>query len=250
MTPKSTSYAITTDMTGCLSTSSKIDMVNCPKTQPINPSELNLWRVIKKNDDQTYDLVSHYVSNKAIYVRISTGFTKLVETLNKISAQYTDEKNIVKTRHMGFDGQIEVLTSFLQALPPTTEDNGKGDTGYLTDTNLVSSVYNTLQASTPNKPNVFSPYWLPSRSYAYGSESSRNITGYLYYGKFINETGTISNTFLYGKGTCYNTPGGTVNCTTGNVSAALSIRPIVTLNKDFLVTDGDGSFDTPYILMS
>ena len=250
MTPKSNSYAITTDMTGCLSTSSQITIVNCPKTQPINPSELNLWRVIRKNDDETYDMVSHYISNKVVYVRVSTGFTRLVDTLNKISAQYTDEKNIVRTRHMGFDGQIEVLTDSLLTLSPTTENSGKGDTGYLTDTNLVSSVYKTLQASTPNKPDTFSPYWLASRSYLNGWESTREVSGSLYRGRFVNESGTISDTFLYGYGTCYNMPTGTTNCTTGNVSAALSIRPIITLAKDFLVTDGDGSFDTPYILMS
>ena len=51
MTPTSTSYTVTTAMTGYTS------------NQTINPSELNLWRVININSDGTLDLISVYVSS-------------------------------------------------------------------------------------------------------------------------------------------------------------------------------------------
>ena len=55
MTPTSTSYTLPNELSGCDGTSS-----TCIQKE-INPSELNLWRVIRKNEDGTIDAVSEYV---------------------------------------------------------------------------------------------------------------------------------------------------------------------------------------------
>ena len=72
MTPTSTSYKISKGLTGYSS------------DQTINPSELNLWRVIKKNEDGTIEMVSDSISSKYVYFNGQTGFLKLVGTYIKL----------------------------------------------------------------------------------------------------------------------------------------------------------------------
>ena len=91
-TPSNTSYTITTAMTGYSS------------NQIINPSELNLWRVIRKNDDGTIDAVSEYVSSESIYFAGTTGYNSYRESLNTIAKQYETPSITVSSRHIGFTG--------------------------------------------------------------------------------------------------------------------------------------------------
>ncbi len=55
-------YAITRTQTGY------------DQNQIINPSELNLWRVIRKNEDGSIDLVSEYTSSSAIRIKGKVGY--------------------------------------------------------------------------------------------------------------------------------------------------------------------------------
>ena len=76
MTPTKTSFTVPMTLTGYTS------------DQTINPSELNLWRVIKINDNGTVEMVSEYVSSTKIFYRGQIGFTNYVGTLNYIAKQY------------------------------------------------------------------------------------------------------------------------------------------------------------------
>ena len=149
MTPTSTSYTTDTTKTGYTS------------TQKINPSELNLWRVIRVNSDGTIEMVSEHVSSTAIYFKGQTGYKNLVGYLNVLASQYTNTKYVKSTRHMGYNGQTEYLTNTASTVDSTAttapwtsstgsstvESQGGGDTLYTTDTDLVKAATGTLVAT-------------------------------------------------------------------------------------------------------
>ena len=187
-TPSSTSYTITTDLTGYTS------------NQTINPSELNLWRVIRKNNNGTIDVVSEYISSKGVYFTGKTGYEKLVGSLNTIAAQYETPEITVGSRHMGYNGQTETVTvsiattaswttssanptSSAESITPSItngdarESAGGGDYGYLTDYELVKNVIGRMFAFKPNTTSL-SSYWLASRSYLYNEEYGWNYKGH------------------------------------------------------------------------
>ena len=70
-TPSKTNYEITNDLTGCTGEGNVCDGL---KKQSINPSELNLWRVIRKNSDGSIDLVSEYTSSNEVYFYGKEGY--------------------------------------------------------------------------------------------------------------------------------------------------------------------------------
>ena len=118
------------------------------------------------------DIVSHYASSKSVYFRGKEGYMNLVGGLNTIAAQYTDGKNVLRTRHIGYSNQTEVITDtskLSQATVPwtrstsvdnkwtgcdassylcgTDENLGAGDIGYETNYNLVKGVYGSMTAN-------------------------------------------------------------------------------------------------------
>ena len=104
MTPTSTSYTLPNELSGCDGTS------NTCIQNTLNPSELNLWRVIRKNEDGTVDMVSEYVSSVEVYFYGKTGYINYIKALNEVAAQYTNEKYVARTRHIGYSNQTEVIT--------------------------------------------------------------------------------------------------------------------------------------------
>ena len=134
-TPSGTSYTISSSDTGY------------KEDQIINPSELNLWRVIRKNDDGTIDVVSDKSSSEIVYfegTRNKIGYNNYIGVLNKIAHAYETEGITVGSRHMGWDGKaLEYLTE------------SKMDEGYKIDTELVKTAIGTL--------NTKGTYWLASR---------------------------------------------------------------------------------------
>ena len=154
--PTSTNYTISKDLTGYSA------------DQIINPSELNLWRVIRKNEDGTVDVVSEYVSNERIFFSDKTGYINYIGTLNTIAAQYTNSKFVKKTKHLGYSNQTEFITNTSkvnQTTPPWDkntwthtlypncdssvltcgkyETEGGGDFGFKEDLELIKSVLGT-----------------------------------------------------------------------------------------------------------
>ena len=226
MTPTSTSYSITKDLTGFSS------------IQTINPSELNLWRVIKINSDGTIEMVSEYVSSTSVSFIGESGYRLFVRSLNKIASQYTNSKYVIGTRHMGYNGQTLVIeTSTLSSSScgsastsgNTLESKGCGDTLYTADTDLVKNALGTLVTKNPS--GTESIYWLASRYYLYDNS---NYWGYL--GRFVDSSGNIYGNVLY-----YYDYG------LYDGSRSLKIRPILTLKSGLTVT-GSGTSGSPYKL--
>ena len=117
MTPTKTSFTIPKTLTGYT------------ENQTINPSELNLWRVIRINDDGTIDMVSEYVSKEGIYFSGRLGYINLIGTLNYIAKQYGNSNYTVSTRHFGYNGQTEFITDTnkIDQTTPPWESNTMSD---------------------------------------------------------------------------------------------------------------------------
>ena len=232
MTPTSTNYSVTTAMTGYDS------------DQTINPSELNLWRIVNINVDGTIDLVSNEVSSVDVYFKGKIGYQNLVSSLNQIASQYTNSKYTVASRHMGYSNQTgtitdtSVLDSTTEIWKSSTSTNsneevrGAGDVGYENDYNLVDNALGTLQASKAGT-NEASYYWLSSRKYLYISSSC-----WYFNARRIDTKGNLDSDVSLD-----NFNGGSFYQESFNAS----IRPIVTLKKDVTPT-GLGTVDDPYVL--
>ena len=239
MTPTATSYTIPTSVTGYTS------------AQTINPSELNLWRVIKVNDDGTVEMVSDKVSSKVVTFRGKDGYINFVGGLNTIAAQYTDGKHVLRTRHIGYSNQTETITdtSMLSEAPaPWTkttlsgwtatssgfteaeEAQGAGDIGYTADYQLVNAVYGSMEANNPS--GTVKSYWLASRRFDY-----IDSTYWLFNGRCVLTSGSLSNYNLYDYYSGF-----------GENSGDYAVRPIVTLKSTAEKLSGSGTSSSPYIL--
>ena len=250
MTPTSTSYTLPNELSGCTGVSS-----TCIQNT-INPSELNLWRVIRKNEDGTIDVVSEYVSSKGVSFYGKTGYINYIKALNEVAAQYTNEKYVARTRHIGYSNQTEVITD-TSKLEQTTapwrshtsifnqwgdcdsnlylcgedESLGAGDIGYETDYNLVNSIYKTMAAKNPS--GKASAYWLSSRFFYYNKNMIWDI-GY----RSVSELNDLD----YNLCLLYNE-------SIFNYSWERSIRPILAIKSNIKIFSGDGkSAETSYRL--
>ena len=243
--PSKTEYDITNDLTGC---TNEVDVSNGLDHQKLYPSELNLWRVIKKNSDGSIDLISEYVSSQIVYFRDKAGYKKYIGTLNTIAKQYETEGVTVGSRYMGYDGQTkEIVEDALLQIAPATwteattasnspkgslrEAQGGGDVFNETDINLVKAACGTLQAYKVNKTDLASSYWIASRIF----DLHDSNTWFLHVRR-VNHLGKedYGNLFIYDK---------------GNINRSLAgnyIRPIVTLKSGIQVNSGNGSESSPW----
>ena len=225
MTPTKSSYTTDTSKTGYTS------------AQTINPQELNLWRVIKLNDDGTVEMISEHVSSTAIYFKGQTGYQNFVGYLNVLASQYENSTYTKGSRYFGYNGQTEYITDtskFTNPAPWTssTADNsneasGGGDTLYTTDYNLINTVLGTRVAAKSGGSSA--SYWIASRYYNYFSS-----TRYDWNGRYVNPSGSSNSSILY----YYNSSSFRVS----NVNN--SLRPIVVL-KSGLQYEGVGTEDYP-----
>ncbi len=234
MTPTSTSYTVTTAMTGYTS------------NQTINPSELNLWRVININSDGTLDLISEYVSSTNVCFRGKIGFQNLVSSLNQIAAQYTNSKYTVSSRYVGYSEQTSIITdtskldsttapwTYNTSSSKITEDESKGggDIEYVSDYNLVKKILGTAKANKVGTTEA-KEYILASRGYGYNA-----TTGWVFHSRYVKTNGDLYYRHLYD----------------GNVSGKFSvdssnegIRPLITI-KSGLSPKGLGTSSSPYVL--
>ena len=232
MTPTATSFETEPEKTGYTD------------AQTINPSELNLWRVIRVNSDGTIEMVSEYVSSTSVYFEGQTGYKNFVGYLNEIAKQYENSKYTIDSRHMGYNGQTEYLTDTAntvdstEATAPwtestgasTVESEGGGDTLYETDTELVTEAIGTLKSTTAS--GSAASYWLASRYYNYSSS-----TKWYYYGRYIIASGALSKSNLY-----YCSSGFGAN------TRSYAVRPIVVLKSGISYTAARGTIDDPFIL--
>ena len=225
MTPTKSRYTTDTSKTGYTS------------TQTINPQELNLWRVIKLNDDGTVEMISEHVSSTAIYFKGQTGYQNLVGYLNVLASQYENSTYTKGSRYFGYNGQTEYITDTSKFTKPapwksstgssTVESQGGGDTLYTTDYNLINAVLGTRIAIKPGGSSA--SYWIASRYYDYSSS-----TDYYWTGWYLDDSGSDSSNFLY----YYDGSGFDAD------SGSDSLRPIVVL-KSGLQYEGVGTEDYP-----
>ena len=220
-------------------------------TQTINPQELKLWRVIRKNENGTVDLVSEYTSSVNINFSGVVGYQNLVGYLNIIASKYENRKYTVGSRIMGYDNQTEFITNTSNfdgsknEVPwtyTTTSGSssyevlGQGDLLYQTDYNLVKAAYgNANDSAKANmvETSTVTNYWLGSRYY-YSSTNEAN-----FYGRYVNTSGVNTNDRLrrYYYNYWY------------QYSPGYAIRPIIVLKAGVSVEGtGAGTLADPYIL--
>ena len=228
MTPTKSSYTTDKSKTGYIS------------TQTINPQELNLWRVIKINDDGTVEMISEHVSSTAVYFRGQTGYQNFVGYLNVLASQYENSTYTKGSRHFGYNGQTEYITDtskFVNPAPWTcktggscnpVESQGGGDTLYTTDYNLINTALGTRVATKLNSASG-STYWMASRYYGYSSSTS-----YYWSVRYMYTSGTYGNDGLYNY----------ISSSFYTYSYDNSLRPIVVL-KSGLKYSGVGTEDYP-----
>ena len=226
LTPTKSSYSTDTTMTGYTS------------SQTIYPKELNLWRVIRINDDGTVEMISEHVSSIDVYFRGQTGYQNFVGYLNVLASQYENSTYTKSSRYFGYNGQTEYITDTSKFTNPapwtsstgssTVESQGGGDTLYTTDYNLINTVLGTRVATKPGSGSG-SYYWMASRYYGYSSS-----TYYNWYGRYVATSGSIVGSNLYGYS----------SSSFSTYSNGYSLRPIVVL-KSGLQYEGIGTEDYP-----
>ena len=247
LTPDKSTYTISSSLTGYTS------------DQTITPNELTLWRVISKNDDDSVDVVSEYVSSTGVYFRGVQGYANFVGGLQTIAEQYAKEGYTQSTRMMGYDGQtltISDTSAFdgsTNTAPGTTTtpdpetETGEeysggvlGDTLYLKDYQLVSNVYKTDAATYEDTglkaykvgTTTATEYWLSSRRFGYDS-----ATLFYFRGRRVNNDGNLSYRNLRNFFNKW-----------GDSSLSSSVRPIITLNSGVSIASGSGTSASPYVL--
>ena len=226
MTPTKSSYTTDKSKTGY------------SRTQTINPQELNLWRVIKINDDGTVEMISEHVSSTEVYFEGKTGYQNFVGYLNVLARQYENSTYTIGSRHFGYNGQTEYITDTSKFTNPapwtsstgssTVESQGGGDTLYQKDYDLINSVLGKRSATEPNGSSAY--YWMASRNYTYFSSSS-------YYWRGRNVGSSVSSSR---NGSLYDYSGSSFS----TISNGNSLRPIVVL-KSGLKYAGVGTEDYP-----
>ena len=218
----------------------KMTPYNLTNVYNIVPSELNLWRVIKINQDETFEVVSQHVSNNQVSFYGQDDYLKLIGTLNYISSLYMTSYTI-KSRHMGFNGQIEYLdkekvlfTNQPQILENPSDNSkeeiGGGDILYQNDVDLINNALGTLLATKKDNSNAL--YCLASRKYYYS-----NLSYYSWGVRMINEEGILNHNRVY----AYDNEWGGFAAHKFDCS----IRPILTIRKN-LKAIGDGTSSNPY----
>ena len=229
ITPTKSSYTVDTSKTG-----------SSGSAEIINPQELNLWRVIKINDDGSADVVSQYASSTSVYFSGKTGYQNLVGYLNVLASQYENSTYTKGSRYFGYNGQTEYITDtskFTNPAPWTcstegecnpVERQGGGDVLYEKDYNLVKTALGTTVANVSGSSSGVS-YWTASRLYYYGS-----TTNYNWIGRNISTSGDLARNLLY----YYDTS----SFGTRNYGGAL--RPILTLKSGLKYT-GSGTESDP-----
>ncbi len=240
-TPVLEKFDIENKLTGCTGETS---VCNGLDKQIINPSELNLWRVIRKNNDGTLDLVSEYVSSTNVYFYGKEGYRNYIGALNIIARSYETPDVTIRSRYIGYDGQTEmilddtVLNSKL--FPETTsvsnspkrskrEALGGGDLLYATDEELIKAACGSFRAKDIMTKSIEQDYWLGSRYFNKSSDGgSLNI-------RIVHISGGIYGGPLYYMGN--------ENDIRNNDHRRM-IRPIVTLKSEIQSISGNGKSET------
>ena len=243
MTPSLSSYTTDSDMTGY------------SNSQTINPQELNIWRVIRVNDDGTYEAISEYVSSVDVYFEGVTGYKNYTGYLNVLASKYENSDFTVGSRYVGYSTQTEYLTDttvFDGSMNQTSwyratydfrnehEQQGGGDYLFADEISLLRSVYGSTIGIKAYRVGTteYTSYWLASRFYTWNTATQCYFWGVLALAN--GSYGVSSNPYSYIR---YYLSGW------NDVARAFPLRPVVVL-KSSLVAKGKGTLDNPYVLKS
>ena len=235
--PDKSTYTISSELSGC-------------SDQTISLKELNLWRVISKNDDGSFDAISEYTSTADICFKGVKGYANLVGGLEEIANQYSKAGYTKAVRNFGYNGQTLTINdtstfdssnntspSDSSTTTPTTGEgeefnNGVlGDNLYLRDYNLVKGVYNSLKANKAFDGVSQGSYWRTSRVFNYTSDDN-----YSFLGGIINNNGELANSSILRN----------YDNNWNDQESRHGIRPIITLNPNLFISNGTGSKNSPY----
>ena len=222
----------------------------------LNPSELNVWRVIRINGDCTVEVVSEYVSSVNVKFAHKTGYMNYIWYLNEIAKQYANTTYTLDPstapdgafRNIGYDKerQTDKITNssaldsqtlgasggagYQTSLP--AENLGGGDSGFGTDMALLEDARVNLRAYEPNTTS-FTTYWLSSRLFYWGSTS-----GWYFNARYMNSSGYVNYSYLwYWSVSSFNA---------NNYSNA--VRPVITLKSGLTTASGSGTSTSHYTL--
>ena len=236
-TPILKNYAITSTQTGH------------DQDQIINPSELILWRVIRKNSDGSIDLVSEYTSSNAVRIGGKEGYKNYIGTLNRIANSYETPGITDSSRYMGYDGQTEFITDET-ALNSTTvpwssssdinnsvkgserERLGGGEELSITDIEMVKAACgNTLKTYRVDATSTEAKYWIATRRFHYTNDNQWEFNA-----RYVDpKDDTYYGVHLYNYNEGLN-----------DVFYTSFLRPIVTLKSGIQASSGDGTKGSPW----
>ena len=261
MTPTSTSYTPDNTITGLVEYDTKQgNPSGTTVSNTLNPSQLNVWRVIKINPDCTVEVVSEYASNAKIKLAAKSGYQNYVYVLNEAAKQYANTTYTLNPttapdgafRSIGYSNQTQQITDTTRlddlTLGQTNgawfykgsgeEELGGGDTGFGKDLQLLNDADVSIRAhskgSSVNRSSYVN-YWLASREY-YWSTSTTNYWSfclwYVHYEDYVT-----SENIIYADGSIF----------TYSMRDA-SLRPIITLKAGLSIASGQGTESSHYTL--
>ena len=207
MTPKKTSYTISKSVTGY------------SQDQTINPSELNLWLVLRKNDNGSIDVVSWYTTNNEIVFKGETGFLNLAGVLNRASNDAFIDNELVEVGwSYGYNGQPEYCSKL---------EGCMDDRLYLRDKKDLWLLTHETRGIKPGTREKL-PYFFPTRIKDVGRKAYLAV----YH---------LTDSMDVGYATLYTDDG-----QEGQVGSGL--RPMLRLKNSARIVSGDGSIGNPYLI--
>ncbi len=247
MTPTSSSYAVDQNLRSDDGSATAVTL---------DPSELNVWRVIKVNSDCTVEVVSEYVSTQTVEFKAKNGYLNYVYVLNEIAKQYANTTYTLDPatasdgafRNVGYDDQTKQITNTTRIDDTTLgtssgawyqkttalnreESLGGGDNGFGKDVKLLYDAGVSLVAYKISTPTI-ATYWLASRVFIWISTS-----GWYFNLRFSGNSGVGSGAIWYWNGSNY-------------IDGAVhySVRPIVTLKSGLTTSSENGTSSSHYQL--
>mgnify|MGYP001081650665 CR=1 FL=1 len=235
MTPTKTSYTISKDLTGY------------SRDQTINPSELKLWRIIRKNLDGSIDVVSEYASSNKISFGsgCSAKYELYIDTLNEISKRYLTGTLAIDSRVLGYDGGMEVCTekgSTTDHLYPGCPE----DEGYLTDKKLLEEVYGSFISRT--EAGAVVGVYLGSREVKMHTTNT-GAKRYSPYLRVVHDDGEVGEPLVNGYScSAFKSDSTSSSNKKRSLTQGYHFRPVLVIGGETVLASGDGSSSSPYVL--
>ena len=228
--PNITSYDVDTSLT------------NAPSAGTFNPSYLKKWRVFKKNEDGSIEIIPVSSNYGKIRFKGKVGYANFIYVLNRAAESYINSDYAIKARSFGFNGKsTEMITDYTNlnstSNPCPSWSNseklgcGDGESKYNNDYQRYLKLFSS------EKPDIdvdLRNAWSASRDL-----SAASIKAWMWRAYSIDGSYAYNGTYLLGY-----TEGNGFN----ELDFTFNIFPIVTIKSDVLIVAGDGTKANPYKL--